>query len=66
MPRTQKCARMNTKDGYIVCPNCGKHTTQVVYPQTRAEYLHIWCRYCKAEYIVNIADGQCSLCSRCR
>jgi hypothetical protein len=47
------------KDGYASCPYCG------IRPETRAENLQIYCRRCKRELIVNIAQGQCYQ-SQCR
>ncbi len=56
---------VTVKDGYIVCPNCGFKTTQILRPDTQAKNLRVWCRECKHVAVVDIAFGQCFL-SRCR
>ena len=53
------------KDGLIVCPNCGRTTSQTVRSDTEAHNLGLWCRRCKASNIVNIEHGACSLSSHC-
>ena len=53
------------KDGYASCPYCGAHRVQRIRPETRAENLQIYCRRCKRELIVHIAQGQCYQ-SQCR
>lgn len=52
------------RNGYIVCPSCKLRTSQAVRPDTVARQLQLWCRHCKATYIVNIESGQCFL-SQC-
>lgn len=54
------------KNGRYVCPNCKQTTNQKADPETQAKGLILWCRSCKAEYIVNIDCGQCFVVSRCR
>lgn len=49
------------RDGYLVCPYCRASRLQRIRPETRAESLQIYCRKCKRELIVNIAEGQCYL-----
>lgn len=44
----------------MVCPRCHKNKRLLrVRPETRAEQLQVFCRDCKAEVIVNIAEGEC-------
>lgn len=50
-----------TKGGYLVCPYCRASRLQRIRPETRAESLQIYCRKCKRELIVDIAEGQCYL-----
>lgn len=66
MPTTEKCGKLATvKDGLVVCPNCRQKTSLTMRPDTAARNLKLWCRRCKASYLVNIADGQCYVLSRC-
>lgn len=48
-----------TADGVLICPDCGKVIRGVrVDDLSTATGLHVFCRYCKAEYEVNIEKGQ--------
>ncbi|WP_242960656.1 cysteine-rich KTR domain-containing protein [Flavonifractor sp. An92] len=47
-----------------MCPSCKLRTSQAVRPETVARNLQLWCRHCKATYIVDIESGQCFL-SQC-
>lgn len=62
MIKTESCGIiLPTKDGYLVCPYCRASRLQRIRPETRAESLQIYCRKCKRELIVDIAEGQCYL-----
>ena len=61
----QKCGTLSVRNGRYVCPRCKQPTHQKADPATQAEHLILWCQNCKAEYIVNIRDGQCSCDSQC-
>ncbi len=61
----QNDGKLVTKDGLIVCPNCGRTTSQAVRSDTEARNLVLWCRRCKASNLVNIEHGACSLSSHC-
>lgn len=61
-----RCDKLDTRNGRYVCPNCKQTTNQKASEATNAEKLVLWCRSCKAEFIVNIDHGQCSVVSRCR
>lgn len=63
---SSKSGMLAVKGGRYVCPNCKHPTYQQACPTTQAKDLILWCRHCKAEFIVNIEDGQCSIVSRCR
>lgn len=54
------------KDGLYVCPNCRRKTSQAARDDTEAKNLPLWCRNCKAVYLVNIEHGQCVVLRRCR
>ena len=58
--------KLSIKKGRYVCPNCNCITNQKASAETSANRLILWCRNCKAEYLVNIEHGQCFLISRCR
>lgn len=58
--------KLVTRNGRYVCPNCKQTTNQKASDATEARALILWCRHCKAEYVVNIEHGQCSIVSRCR
>ena len=62
----RECGKLSVKNGRYVCPNCKQTTNQKSDPDTQAKGLILWCRNCKAEYIVNIDCGQCFVVSRCR
>lgn len=61
-----KPAKLVTKDGLYVCPNCKQKTNQAARADTEARNLPLWCRTCKAVFLVNIEHGQCFVLSRCR
>lgn len=58
-------ATLVVKNHKIVCPFCRRLTQQVVRSDTEARNLQVFCRGCKAEFVVNIENGQCSS-SPCR
>ena len=66
MQTHRESAKLVVKDGLVICPNCRRKTNQVVRSDTEARNLTLRCRSCKAVHLVNIADGQCYLISRCR
>ncbi len=66
MQTAPTCDTLSVKDGLYVCPNCRQKTNQAARPDTEARHLLLWCRHCKAEFLVNIVSGQCSIVSRCR
>lgn len=58
--------KLVVKDGLYVCPNCKQKTHQAARKDTEAKNLLLWCRNCKAKFLVNIENGQCFVISRCR
>ena len=66
MQSAVKPAKLIIRNGRYVCPNCKQTTNQKASPDTNADLLILWCRNCKAEFVVNIDHGQCSIVSRCR
>lgn len=48
------------RGGYLVCPHCRQNKRLIqVQPDTKAERLTLYCRFCKTETIVDIDKGQC-------
>lgn len=60
---------MPVSNGYVFCPECRRRQIRAkliqILPETTAHELHLFCRHCKTEYIVNIEKGQCFE-SQCR
>ena len=47
------------RDGWIVCPVCGKKKVQRIEADTRVKNLPVYCARCRCESIVDIlADGK--------
>ncbi len=48
------------RNGWLVCPTCRRNRQLMkVRPDTVANRLVVYCRDCKTEHIVDIAEGQC-------
>ena len=62
----QQAVKLRIKNTRIVCPACKRMTYQVVRTDTEAKNLQVFCRECKWNALVNIADGQCFMVSPCR
>lgn len=45
---------IKTKDGFLLCPICGRQKVLRITPETRGENIPVYCRNCKRESIVNI------------
>lgn len=54
MKENPKGGKIIIKDRCIVCPVCGRKTQQRVMPDTKAESLPIWCKWCRQQSIVDI------------
>lgn len=51
---------LTVKDGFLQCPNCRVNRKVMrIDPQTTAQNLPCFCRSCKAEFRVDIVQGQC-------
>lgn len=46
--------KLNTKDGWVICPVCGKGKLLKLLPTTSVRNLPIKCKRCGQESIVNI------------
>lgn len=40
--------------GRVVCPSCGRETSQRVLPETEARRLPVYCKLCKKAFITDI------------
>lgn len=50
-------AKMKAKNGWLLCPVCGRGKILKIAPETRAESLVVYCRLCKSESLVNIDES---------
>ena len=48
------CAKLNTRDGWVLCPVCGKGKLLKVRPDTQIHNLPCKCKRCGQETVVNI------------
>lgn len=51
--------KLVTKDGWLMCPRCGRGKVLRLDPGTRAKDLPVYCKYCRMESIVNIDECLC-------
>lgn len=48
------------QDGWLVCPICNRNRrVKRITQDERAENLLLFCRDCKSEFRVDIAEGEC-------
>ena len=59
MQKSLETCKLVIKDGWLMCPSCGKHRVLRVYPDTRAKCLQVYCKRCGQENIVNIDECLC-------
>lgn len=50
----EKRDRLVTKNGWVMCPVCGRGKILKINPDTRVQRLPRVCKFCKQETIVNI------------
>ena len=47
-------------DGWLSCPKCRRNKRLLkIRPETTATNLCVFCRNCKAEFLIDIHQGQC-------
>nr|DAQ64098.1 MAG TPA: cysteine-rich protein [Caudoviricetes sp.] len=58
--RTQReSGKLVVVNGWVTCPICRRNRRLLrVSPDTRADYLPVYCRDCKQEIILHIERGQ--------
>ena len=61
MQTTKKPDKLVIKDGWLMCPSCGKQRVLRIYPETRAKCLQVYCKRCGHEHIVNIDECLCHM-----
>lgn len=54
LQRQPECGKLVIKDGWVICPICGKGKLQKILPSTIARDLPRKCKRCGQEIIVNI------------
>lgn len=54
-----KSAKLIVKDGWLICPRCGRGKVLKLNPGTRAKDLTVFCKVCGQESIVNIDECLC-------
>lgn len=50
---TEAKAVVNTEDGYILCPVCGKKTKTKVLPETELNQFPLYCPWCKRQTVID-------------
>nr|DAW41312.1 MAG TPA: transposase-like protein [Caudoviricetes sp.] len=55
----EKCGKLIAKDGWLMCPKCGRGKVLRLNPKTRATSLVVYCKHCGMESIVNIDECLC-------
>ncbi len=51
--------KLVVKDGWVTCPQCHRnHRLLRITQETEARDLHVYCRTCRKEVVLNIARGQ--------
>lgn len=54
MQNKQDCGKIQTKDGWLLCPRCGRKKILRLLPTTVASDLEVFCKICKQPFVVNI------------
>ena len=54
MQKDCRCATITVRDGWIICPVCGKGRTLRILPTTYARDAIVFCKRCGSESIINI------------
>ena len=59
MQTGRKDDKLVAKNGWLLCPHCGKGKVLRLNPETRAQSLTVYCKICGKETIVNIDECLC-------
>ena len=57
MQTKQKGDKLATKNGWLLCPCCGRGKVLRLTAETSARSLAVYCKICKKESIVNIDES---------
>lgn len=52
-----ECGKLIVRNGWLMCPHCGKMKVLRLDPETTAHALPVYCRRCGKESIVNIDES---------
>lgn len=53
LKKPKRYDKIKTKDGWLICPMCRRTKIIKTLPSTRATDLVLYCRACKAAFVVN-------------
>lgn len=53
----QRCGKLSTRNGWLLCPVCGKGKVLKLLSDTHAENLVVHCKQCGRESTVNIVSA---------
>ena len=56
MKAAEKNGKLIVKDGWLMCPQCGRQRVLRLTAETRARNLPVYCKRCNRESIVNIDE----------
>ncbi len=59
MQNSKKCDTLSVKDGWLICPACGRGKVLKLGPCTSARNLIVYCKRCGKESTVNIDERLC-------
>ena len=59
MQSIHKRDKLVAKDGWLLCPRCGRGKVLRLNSETRARSLTVYCKLCGKESIVNIDECLC-------
>lgn len=54
MKDASKCDKIQTNDGWLLCPRCGRGKVLKLLPTTVVTDLEVHCKICKQKSVVNI------------
>ena len=50
----RECGKLTVKDGWLMCPSCGRGKVLKVREDTEVKNLEVCCKLCRQKSIVNI------------
>ena len=57
--------QLTVKDGWLLCPTCGKSKVLRIWPESKGQAIQVFCKKCGQETLVDIDKCQCHKC-QCR